>query len=112
MLDRSESAYYMMIKGELRGGVADIELDGKEDSVYVAQGKTKQKNEEKNIYLICSLEVNRELMGDDADKIMTALSRSAEKLCRELTGRYGDVFGFGDDKEIFVECRLKKAGKR
>ena len=106
-LDRSESAYYMMIKGKLQGGVADIEYEGGSDSVYVVSSKIKRREEENNLYLTLEIEVNRELMGEDEDKVIKGMSAAAEKLCRELTDRYGDVFGFGD-KEIFVECKLKR----
>ena len=95
-LDRSESVYYMMIKGELSGGVADFGGD----SIYIEGCKTKLSDGR----LICTLSVS-----DCGDKIETemALSSAAQSLLSDLTERYGDIFAFGKN-EILVECKLSE----
>lgn len=106
-LDRSESAYYMMIKDEFDGGSADFEYNGRQDSVYVRGCKTDYKTDGEGFYVTCHLDVNSELLGElDRDKVMTACSERAQRLCRELTERYGDIFGFNenDPSGIFVKC--------
>ena len=95
-LDRSESVYYMMIKGELSGGVADF---GGE-SIYIEGCKTKLSEGR----LVCTLSVR-----DYGDKkeVEGALSIAAQSLLSELTERYGDIFEFGE-KKISVECKLSE----
>ncbi len=107
-LDRSESAYYMMIKGELFGGSADIEYGEKKDSVFLGKCKTEYKTEGDKLYVSCDIKVNGELLPADREKTEKAMSMEASRLVSELYSRYGDLFGFGDDKEIFVECKLKE----
>lgn len=107
-LDRSESAYYMMIKGELFGGSADIEYGGKKDSVYLGKSKTEYRTEGDKLYVSCDININGELLPTDKEKTEKAMSREASRLVSELYSRYGDLFGFGEDKEIFVECKLKE----
>ena len=104
-LDRSESAYYMMLKGELYGGSVDVEIDGKSDSVYLRKCNTRREIKDDTLYIKCNLEVNERLLSYDAEVIEEALSGEAQKLYYELYRRYGDIFGFGKG-EIDVECKI------
>ena len=104
-LDRSESAYYMMLKGELYGGSVDVEMDEGRDSVYLRRSKTDYEIKEDALYIKCNLEVNERLLPYDTWQLESALSGEAEKLYGELYTRYGDIFGFGKS-EIEVECRI------
>ena len=99
-LDRSESAYYMMIRGELSGGALDVEIDGKQTSLYVIKSKTERSEKEGDLYLTVTLDVK----GED-DGAASAIKSSAERLCGQLTDRYGSLFGEYND--IFFEIRLE-----
>lgn len=101
-LDSSESAYYMMIKGELVGGSVDYEINGREDSLFIRKCKTEYKREGERVYVTCRLYAT----GNDIEKAATSCTERAQGLCRELCERYGDVFGFSG--EIFVKCVTEK----
>ena len=122
-LDRTESVYYMMARGEFTDGVADIELWGEDSSIPVRKSKTEYKTEllkdgKRAIYIVCTLSVNKELLprGSERD-IESACSKRSQGICRELTSRYGDVLGLSrklglspfevSGSELFVECRVK-----
>ena len=107
-LDRSESAYYMMIKGELKGGSMDVEYGGKKESVYLGGSKTEYRSEGDRTYVSCSLKVNGELLFADKKKVEEAITQEASRFFEELCSRYGDVFGFGEDKTVVIKCRLKE----
>ena len=103
-LDRSESAYYMMLKGELYGGSVDVEIDGKSDSVYLRRCNTRREIKNDTLYIKCNLEANERLLPYDTERLEIALSVEAKKLYGELYSRYGDI-GFGKG-EIEVECKI------
>lgn len=115
-LDRTESAYYMILRDEFSGGPLDFEYEGEIYSAFVRSSKTHCRYEDGRADIICELELNEELLpSGDTEKIMKACSGEAESLCRDLLSRYGDVMelekrlgviGVSSD-EIFVECRKK-----
>lgn len=107
-LDRSESAYYMMVKGSWDGGAADLEYGGREYSIYVSDCETELREAEDRIYVECTLELDpRRLPTDDTDGLMKSCSERATELCRRLTERYGDLLGLYGRGEIHVEMILK-----
>ena len=93
-LDRSESAYYMMVKGLFDGGAVDLEYGGREYSVFVSGCKTVRREEEGKSLIECHLGFNElRVPIDDVDGMLSECSRRATELCRRLFDHYGDVFG-------------------
>lgn len=103
-LDSSESAYYMMIKGELVGGSLDYEMDGREESLFVRRCRTEYRRDGDKAYVSCKIYA----VGNEVEKASAACSERAQRLCRELVERYGDIFGLSG--EIVVECEIVKEG--
>lgn len=114
-LDRTESAYYMMLRNEFDGGVLDFEYGGEDHSTFVISCKTLCGYEDGRVNITCELDLKNGLLPDvNTEEIMKACSDKAESLCRELFSRYGDVMsiekrvgvsGVSSDS-IFVECRV------
>ena len=44
----------------------------------------------------------------DKKKVEEAITQEASRFFEELCSRYGDVFGFGEDKTVVIKCRLKE----
>ena len=105
-LDRSESAYYMMIKGELDGGSIDYELDGRAESLFVRKSKTEYKKDGERLYVTCNIYAT----GNDPEKASAALTERAQRLCRELSERYGEIFGLSGD--IAIKCVVENEGDK
>ncbi len=103
-LDSSESAYYMMIKGELVGGSVDYEMNGREESLFVRKCKTDYKTEGDKLYITCRLDAT----GNETEKAAEACTDRAQRLCQELTERYGDIFGLSIEGETVVKCIAEK----
>ena len=99
-LDRSESAYYMMLKGELEGGCVDVSGD----SLYLGACRAEYDLDGESLFVLCTLEARSEITDEDKKE----MAERAEKLYEQLYLRYGDLFGFGEIKEIRVECRVKE----
>jgi hypothetical protein len=115
-LDRTESAYYMILRDEFSGGPLDFEYEGEAYSAFVSSSKTRCRYDNGRADIVCELELNEELLPrGDTEKIMRSCSKKAEELCRQLLLRYGDVMdiekrigviGVSADM-VFVECRKK-----
>ena len=91
-LDRTESAYYMILRDEFSGGPLDFEYDDKANSTFVRSVKTSYGYEDGRVDIVCELDYDQKsVAGNDSDEIMRACSGYAESLCRELFSRYGDV---------------------
>ena len=102
-LDRSESAYYMMVRGLFEGGAVDIEYKGREYSIFVSECKTGRRATEEKTQVDCKLELDvRRLPEGDAEGALKSCSARATELCRRLAERYGDILGFHVSGELFV----------
>ena len=115
-LDRVESAYYMMLRGEFSAGPLDMEYGGEAHGVLVSSCHTLYRYEDGRIGIVCKLGITSEYLSEsDASAAMKACSDKAESLCRQLFDRYGDIMGIGKRiglaaiaaEDIFVECKIE-----
>jgi hypothetical protein len=102
-LDRSESAYYMMIKGRFDGGAVDFEYGGREYSVFVSECRTVRREADEKTMIECRLALNElRTPVDDVERMLSECSNRATELCQRLFERYGDVFGMGFSGDMIV----------
>lgn len=103
-LDRSESAYYMMVRGLFEGGAVDLEYKGREYSVFISSCKTSRRESEEKTQVECRLELDlRPLSEDDRAELLKGCSERATELCRRLTERYVEILGFSVSGELSVD---------
>lgn len=103
-LDRSESAYYMMVLGLFEGGAVDLEYKGREYSIFVSDCKTSRRTEEDRTVVECRLDLNpRRLPAEDTGGLLEGCSARATELFRRLTERYGETLGFETAGDIFIK---------
>ena len=99
VLDRNETAYYMMMRSLFDRGILGGDAPGLSGSVGISECKTKYefKRDGDAVLLTvrCSVVLDSELASDEyAEEILQAAAKNMEKLYIELSSRHGDVFGF------------------
>ena len=99
ILNRVESAYYMMIRGLFDRGLLDSDAPGLSGSVGISDCKTKydfsREGDAVVLTVNCVVTLDSELANDEyADEICHAAQKGMERLYLELSSRHGDLFGF------------------
>lgn len=97
ILNRVESAYYMMIRGLFGGGLLGRDSPGLSGSVGVSDCKVKYEFSEVNgkpaLTVSCKIKLDGELADDRfSDEIVKATKEGMERVFNDLSPRYGDVF--------------------
>ena len=118
LLDRRESIFYLMLRGELDEGVADVEHNGGMTSIRLSGCRTEFDFEESEgalrIHVSCRLVTEGDALTVAASEAEKGFARGAEEFGETMWERYGDIFGMGNrysgtfEKVIItVSCKLQ-----
>jgi len=98
ILDRSESALYLMMRGIFTSGRVDHLSEEKATTARVKSARTRYAKDGDLLTVSCRLTVDGDMTAAEITALAESCRLGAEELYGQLTSRYGDVFVFGEGK--------------
>lgn len=105
ILDRRESALYLMMRGIFTSGKVDHFRGDTAVTSPVKRVRTFFESTENTLTVTCELTVGKEMTEDERLALAESCREGASELYSQLTSRYGNVFGYKDlIKREGAEC--------